>query len=428
MSEHSTPDWVSHLIGWHIYPLGFCGAPTRGDHAWVDKHDEDGAEKVTHRLRHLLGWLDYVQELGFNAIQLGPIFDSASHGYDTVDFFRIDPRLGDEEDFLAFTRAAHERGIKVLADGVFNHVSEHHPSFLRALEDQNCEEAQLFRIDYEQDPPQAECFEGHGALVNLNHDSPEVAKRISEVMIYWGHRGIDGWRLDAAYAVPPAFWSKVLPQVRDEHPEVFVYGEVIHGDYAAIAEESGMDSVTQYELWKALWSSLKEKNFFELQWNLDRHKAFLDSFVPVTFIGNHDVTRIATQIGAEKALLAAVVLFTVGGVPLVYYGDEQGYTGLKEEREGGDDQIRPAMPDSPEELSPLGEHACRVYHQLIALRRTYPWLHTARTEIDVLENEHLVYRSINQEGEGHLQVELDIRDTPRAVVRDATGTEILSIS
>ena len=86
-----------------------------------------------------------------------------------------------------------------------------------------------------------------------------------------------------------------------------------------------MDSITQYELWKSIQHALETENFFELDWNLKRHNAFLDSFVPQTFIGNHDVTRIASQIGPAKAALSLAVLMTVGGVPSIYYGDEQGY-------------------------------------------------------------------------------------------------------
>ena len=125
--------------------------------------------------------------------------------------------------------------------------------------------------------------------------------------------------------MPSPFWARVLPQVKAAHPYSWIFGEVIHGDYPRIIEESTMDSITQYELWKSIQHALETENFFELDWNLKRHNAFLDSFVPQTFIGNHDVTRIASQIGPAKAALALAVLMTVGGVPSIYYGDEQGY-------------------------------------------------------------------------------------------------------
>src|SRR5690606_5779616 len=153
-------------------------------------------------------------------------------------------------------------------------------------------------------------------------------------MLHWLRRGISGWRLDAAYAVVPSFWAKVLPRVRSEFPDAWFVGEVIHGDVVAIVEQSGLDSLTQYELWKATWSSLKDGNFFELDWCLQRHNELLKTFVPQTFVGNHDVTRIATTLEAPRAALAHVVLFTVAGIPSVYYGDEQAFHGTKSERVG----------------------------------------------------------------------------------------------
>ena len=164
-------------------------------------------------------------------------------------------------------------------------------------------------------------------------------------MLHWMRRGVSAWRLDAAYAVPPAFWACVLPELRNTFPDAWFVGEVIHGDYASIVRQSGMDAVTQYELWKAVWSSLKDGNFFELDWCLKRHKGLMRTFVPLTFIGNHDVTRIASMVGSELAALGATILLTVGGVPSVYYGDEQALRGTKRKGLGGDDAVRPSLDD-----------------------------------------------------------------------------------
>ena len=393
----AAPEWSKWAIGWHVYPLGFVGAPIR---------EKDRGAAPVNRIRKLIDWLPYVQELGLNVLQLAPVFESTSHGYDTEDYYRIDSRLGTEEDMKAVIEAAHERGIKVLFDGVFNHIGAEAPALKTAKENPDSEEAQLFAFTHSDGDMTAPVFEGHESLVEFDHTSDATVDFVVNVMNYWLARGIDGWRLDAAYAVDPQLWHKVLPRVRAEHPHAFIYGEVIHGDYAEIVSVSGMDSVTEYELWKATWSALKEENFFELDWTLKRHNTFAESFVPVTFVGNHDVSRIATQVGADKAVLAATVLFTVAGVPLVYYGDEQGYTGLKEERIGGDDQIRPVFPDSPEELSALGEDLYRAYQQLVAVRRRFPWLHSARVETDELRNGFLRYR---------------VTATDAALVDDAAG-------
>ena len=160
-------------------------------------------------------------------------------------------------------------------------------------------------------------FEGRESLAALNHDSAEARDLGVRVLTHWLDRGASAWRLDAAYGIDPAFWASVLPAVRERHPDACFMGEVIHGDYTGFVEASTVDTVAQYELWKAIWSSLADVNFYELDWCLGRHNELLESFIPATFVGNHDVTRIASKVGAAKAALAVVLLMTMGGVPSV---------------------------------------------------------------------------------------------------------------
>ncbi len=398
--------WADHAIWWHIYPLGFTGAPHRAL--------PDG-EPVHHRLRQLDAWLDYVVELGTNGLLLGPIFASETHGYDTTDYLRIDPRLGDDADFDALVAAAHSRGLRIMLDGVFNHVGRSHPRFVAAVADgPDSAAGRWFRWH-----PDAsgvlvpDDFEGHGALVGLNHDNPEVAAHITEVMTHWLDRGADAWRLDAAYTVPAEFWQRVLPVVRAAHPDVWVMGEVIHGDYPGYVTTSGVDSVTQYELWKALWSSVTDANFFELAWALKRHDAFALDFLPLTFAGNHDVTRIASRIPDPRHVTHVLaVLFLVAGAPAVYSGDEQGFRGIKEDREGGDDAIRPAFASTPAGLAPQGWSVYREHQRLIALRRNHAWLARARTTVRHLANEELVLAADSPDGADHLVLALNLGDGP----------------
>jgi cyclomaltodextrinase len=383
------PGWVRHAVWWQVYPLGFVGAyPPRDGNG-------DG-----HGLSRLLGWLDYAVELGASGLALGPVFASETHGYDTVDHRRIDPRLGDDGDFDALVAAAHDRGLRVLLDGVFNHVGRAHPAFRAVLEQgPSAPAASWFRLRWPTPwqpgaEPEYDTFEGHGGLVAMNHAEPAVADYVAGVMDHWLARGADGWRLDAAYAVPPAFWATVLPGVRERHPDAYIVGEVIHGDYPAIVGESTLDSVTQYELWKAIWSALNSANFFELDWALQRHNEFLDTFVPLTFVGNHDVSRVASQLADERDLLPAVaIMLTVGGTPSVYAGDEQGFRGEKEDRSGGDDAVRPPFPAKPAELAGYGWRTYRLHQDLIGLRRRHDWLHTARTSAVHLTNEQYVYEA-----------------------------------
>ena len=238
------PDWVRHAVFWHVYPLGSLGAePTR----------EELGVQIRHRLPALEPWLDHAVELGASAIMLGPVFESRTHGYDTTDHLRVDSRLGDNSDLVNLVAAAHQRGLRVVLDGVFNHVGQGFAMFRRALaEGPASPAARWFRLHWP-DPqapdgggaPTHDDFEGHSALVALNHDEPAVAEYVEHVMTYWLERGVDGWRLDAAYAVAPSFWQPILERVRQRYPQAYVVGEVIHGDYPAVVAESAMDSVTQ---------------------------------------------------------------------------------------------------------------------------------------------------------------------------------------
>lgn len=376
--------WSLSAMWWHVYPLGATGAPIR---------DADASAPVVHRLSRLEAWLDHVVELGLNGIALGPVFASSTHGYDTTDHFRIDPRLGDDDDFDRLVAAAHERGIRVLLDGVFNHVGREHPAFLAALHDGQSPEAALFALG---DDGDAEVFEGHDALVALDHSSDETAALVTRVMTHWLDRGADGWRLDAAYSVPPEFWARVLPAVRERRPDAWIVGEVIHGEYAELVDASTMDAVTQYELWQGIWHSIAERNLFELQHAIGRHNALLATFAPYTFIGNHDVTRIATAVGAELVPHALAVLCIVAGTPAIYAGDEYGAQGVKEERIGGDDAIRPALAEQPparDALSDAERAALDLHRELIAIRRRNPWLTRAQTDVVEVRNGTIVLRT-----------------------------------
>lgn len=400
---------ADHAIWWQVYPLNALGAPTHGytaaDHA--------------HRLPGLIPWLGHVQELGCDGILLGPIFESATHGYDTLDHFRIDPRLGDESDFTALIAAAHARGLAVMLDGVFNHVGVNHPLVAETLAGRS---HAIRLIDTPTGPTPAP-WEGHGDLALLNHDDPAVVDLVTDVMTYWLERGIAGWRLDVAYAVPSHFWREVLARVRATHPDAVFLGEVIHGDYAAIAQEDTLTAVTQYELWKATWSSLKDTNFWELAHALTRHQEFSTRALMQTFVGNHDVTRIASQVGDDGAALAAAILFTVPGMPSVYYGDEEAFRGEKGTGAYADDPIRPPLPATPEQLAPFGAWMRRHYQALIGLRRRHPWLTHGQLTVTGKDNTWITYRVAS--GARTAAVRLEVGPVPRVrvVVDDGAASE-----
>lgn len=414
------PQWSRDVIWWHVYPLGFLGAERTALHP---------DREPVHRLPRLERWLPHLLELGCNGLALGPVFASETHGYDTVDYDRVDARLGTVADLEALIAACRDSGVRVLLDGVFNHVGRDFPAFRDVLDNgRESAYADWFRIDWDAEGPDGfgyVTFEGHDHLVALNHHNPDVADHVVDVMTRWLDAGADGWRLDAAYAVPLGFWRHVGDRVRQTHPDAWLVGEVLHGDYRRWVRDGGLDATTQYELWKAIWSSLNDRNFHELQHALGRHDDFAEVFRPLTFLGNHDVTRIASALDDDRHLPHALaVLCTVAGTPSIYAGDEEGFEGVKEDRVGGDDAVRQTFPDTPADLDPAGEGPRDLHRELIALRRRHPWLADARVRTLEIDNESMAYEA---SGAGRrLVVLLHVGDDPRDFAPTAPAVEVVA--
>lgn len=388
--------WPADAIFWHVYPLRFVD----GEYEAIDH--------VEHRLGRLTNWFDYLLELGANGLLLAPLFSSETHGYDTLDHYRVDPRLGDDADLDDLLWKAHERGIKVVFDGVFNHVARGHEIVRKAL-DAGPSTPDGDWIKWSGTDPY--CFEGSLNLVELNLANPAVADYVAGVMTHWLSRGIDGWRLDAAYSPGADAWRPIIARVRDRFPDAWIVGEVIQGDYVDFVERSGVDTVTQYELWKAIWSSLNDPNMFELEWSLKRHQEFCAHFLPQTFIGNHDVTRIATQLTDVRNLpLAVALLMFLPGTPSIYAGDEQGFTGEKVHAPHGDDAVRPPFPVDPQGLLPYGADVLRMHQELIGLRRRHSWVATADAQPTHVENGAIAIELTS--GDNRVTVAVNATDGP----------------
>jgi len=413
-------------IWWHVYPLGFVGAPIGGRDAPASDTPATAAptpatpEPEANGLRRITAWLDYAADLGFTGLLLGPVFTSSTHGYDTVDYRSIDPRLGTLEDFASLAAACEARDIALVLDGVFNHVGAAHPWVAAALAagPDGAAEA-MVAVDWSQATPTPKTFEGHDHLVTLNHASDRVVDEVADIMATWIDRGASGWRLDAAYAVPTSFWSRSIGAVRETHPQAWFLGEVIHGEYGDFVASSGVDTLTQYELWKSLWGSLEDRNLFELDWTLKRHSTWCETFAPATFVGNHDVTRIASRVGIEGAIAALWLLMTLPGTPFVYYGDEVGMLGVKEERVGGDDAVRPEYPPAPPSDWASQPDAARVlaaHREAIALRRAHPWITRGILDVELLENERMTYVVRGTGDNEAIRVRVDLTAAPHVTV------------
>ncbi len=330
---------------YHIYPLGFCGAP----------HQADFQSEPTPRLREVTAHLDYVRALGFDALYLGPLFASSSHGYDTADYLAVDRRLGTNEALAELVRRAHGLDIKVVLDGVFNHVGRDFWAFTDLREKREASEYHSWfrnvRFDSDNrfgDGLVYDGWEGVEELVELNHEEPAVRAHLIGAAERWiDEFGIDGIRLDVAYALPFSFLDELSQRVHAKRDGFFLLGEVIHGDYASFLEQGRLDSITNYECYKGLWSSCNDANLFEIAHSLGRLFAsgglFDDAMrrgkLPYNFSDNHDVDRLATSLHDKRHLFPALaLLWGMPGHPSIYYGSEFGIEGAKSD---GDAGLRP---------------------------------------------------------------------------------------
>ena len=338
--------WYEEAVFYHIYPIGLLGAPRRNE----------GGDAV-HRIPVLTEqWLPHIRDLGFSAVYIGPLFESGSHGYDTTDYRMVDRRLGDQEDFRLFAARAHELGIRVVVDGVFNHTGRDFFAF-RDLREKKWDSA--YRdwykwVDFNNnngynDGFSYESWHGCGDLANLNLSNPEVRKYLLDTIDFWIDAfDIDGIRLDCADCLDFSFMEEMRARTESRKPDFWLMGEVIHGDYSRWIGDGRrlLHSVTNYELWKGLWSGHNSHNYFEIAHTIRREFGqewgLYKGMKLYTFADNHDVNRLASQLTDPRALRAVYTLvYLLPGIPSVYYGSEFGIAGRKEE--GGDDALRPAL-------------------------------------------------------------------------------------
>ncbi|MCI2061198.1 MAG: alpha-amylase family glycosyl hydrolase [Eubacteriaceae bacterium] len=335
--------WAFNKVFYQIYTLKFCGAPA----------ENDGV--VQPRIRKIREWIPYFNDIGVDAVYLCPVFCSDTHGYDTKDYGHLDERLGTDNDLKTLVAEMHKNGIKVILDGVFNHVGRNFAAFADVRENrENSRYRDWFYLDFGRDSQYGDGFyyegwEGHFELVKLNDENPEVIKYLEDQAVSWIDKyDIDGLRLDVAYSLPDVFLAGLRDVCRGRKEDFFIIGETIDDNYERLL--NNMDSVTNYQSYKGLWSSFNSGNLFEIA---DTFRRQFNEMLPgshlFNFLDNHDVSRIASKLN-DPLLLGPIygLLFAMPGIPCVYYGSEWRAKGSIDEGQP-DDVVRPyfgvPMPD-----------------------------------------------------------------------------------
>lgn len=333
--------WYEEAVFYHIYPLGLTGAPFENDYG-----------ETVHRLKDLSPWIEHIRKLGCTGLYIGPLFESKTHGYDTTDYYRLDRRLGDNEDLKAFVNSCHEKGIRVVLDGVFNHTGRDFFAFkdIQQYRESSWKKDWYQNVNFYGNNEYNDGFSydnwgGYNALVKLNLYNPEVRNYLLDVVRFWVREfDIDGLRLDAADVLNFDFMKDLRSLANEIKEDFWLMGEVIHGEYQRWVNEETLNSVTNYHLHKALYSGLNDHNFFEIAHTIKRQRDMgLGNKVHLyNFVDNHDVERIYTKLNNKAHFpLVHILLFTLPGIPSLYYGSEFGIEGRKERY--SDASIRPKL-------------------------------------------------------------------------------------
>ncbi|RGC22645.1 alpha-amylase [Enterocloster aldenensis] len=352
--------WYERGVFYHMYPLGMTGAPRHND-----------ATEVTNRFAELLQWILHIRTLGCNAIYIGPLFESTSHGYDTRDYKLVDRRLGDNESFKDFVKQCHDSGIRVVVDGVFNHTGREFFAF-KDIQEKKWDSPYKdwykgVNFDWQGpcgDPFGYDAWQGHFELPCLNLFNPAVRSYLFDVIRFWVDEfDIDGIRLDCANVLDFNFMKEMRQETARMKEDFWLMGEVIHGDYSRWVNPQMLHSVTNYELHKSLYSGFNDHNFFEIAHNVRRLEAIGRQLY--TFVDNHDEDRIASKLKLKEHLIPIYLcLFTLPGIPSIYYGGEWGVEGKRTST--SDEALRPAIP-----ISQSDERNCELTQFICAVGRIH---------------------------------------------------------
>ncbi len=386
--------WYDDAFFYQIYPLGLCAAPAENTWDWSVWN---GAAQPVNRIGRVLQWIPHLQKLGVNAVYFSPVCQSDRHGYDTRDYYTVDSRLGSNEDFAGVCDALHRAGIRIVLDGVFNHVGRGFWAFLDVQKNkQQSPYCDWFYIDWSgnsnyNDGFSYEGWENHYELVRLNLENPAVQEHLFGAIRKWiDIFSIDGIRLDVAYCLPVWFLQKLRSLTdslgKERGRDIVLIGEVIRDQYVKFIGSDRLHSCTDYECYKGLYSSLNDMNLFEIAYSFNRlfgEVGICRNMSLLNFADNHDVERLASILKNRAQLpLIYGLLFAMPGVPCIYYGSEWGISGRKSE---GDDTLRPAL-EGPE-----WSYLTCIIATFAKARRDYPALRSGRYRQLFLTNSQFVF-------------------------------------
>ncbi len=410
---NSQPHWANDSIFYHIYPLGLCGAPARNDFS----------SPPVNRLDKIRAWLPHIRSLGVNALYLGPLFESTAHGYDTANYHEVDRRLGDRGALAQLSAEMHTQGMRLILDGVFNHVGR---DFWAFRDVQQYREASAckdwfagLRFDVQSpygDPFTYQPWNGHYDLVKLNLAHPDVRRHLFDAIRMWVQEfDIDGLRLDVADCLDFDFLRALRSFCDQLRPGFWLMGEVVHGDYRRWVNPQMLDSVTNYECYKGLYSSLADKNYFEIAYALNRQFApggFYAGLPLYNFADNHDVDRVASCLNQDAHLYPLyLLLFTMPGVPSIYYGSEWGLEGKRTPY--SDAALRPTLDLAETQRTTAHPQLANDISRLAAARQTFPALrHGEYRQLFVAHEQFAFARYTGQE---YLVIMLNAAEQPARI-------------
>ena len=424
--------WYDNAIFYHIYPIGFCGA---------EKFNDGG--EVRYRLDKVIDWIPHLKSMNINAVYFGPVFESVEHGYDTTDYKVIDRRLGDNALFKKVCDTLHQNGIRVVLDGVFNHVGRNFWAFKdvqkNGPQSQYCDWFQ--NLNFGGQSPCGDNFwyegwNGYYNLVKLNLRNPKVCDYIIEAVDYWiSEFDIDGIRFDAADCIDFDFFKRIRSFTKSKKFDFWLMGEIIHGDYNRWANSEMLDSTTNYECYKGIYSSHNDGNYFEIDYSINRQSGNGGIYKNINlfnFVDNHDVNRLASTLKDERNLKNCYTLmYAMPGIPSIYYGSEFGVKGIHENN--SDDGLRPCL--NLQDLKISGN--VDLYNYLVRLGRiysVYPAMRTGSYQTIIVRNRQLLFKKELNGQTIYVALNLDDSDfgmnfnTPMNYLVDLISNQVVQIN